>query len=154
MLQPKNPMVHAYAGNLLMTTGSYDDATKAFSNADKVFSCPFALYQRSRCHLALGEIKNAMNDLYEACSKYEHAGNQGDPEKIEYAKHPNPIVLRDKMCLELILNIINFLDGDSMVVQAEGLSISTPNESQMDISSHRSGHKSDAGKSKEIVILP
>jgi tetratricopeptide (TPR) repeat protein len=26
LLQPKNPMVHAYAGNLLMTTGSYEDA--------------------------------------------------------------------------------------------------------------------------------
>ena len=29
-------MVHIYAGNLLMTTGSYDDATKAFMNADSV----------------------------------------------------------------------------------------------------------------------
>jgi hypothetical protein len=29
-------MVHIYAGNLLMTTGSYDDATKAFTNADSV----------------------------------------------------------------------------------------------------------------------
>lgn len=36
LLQPKNPMVHAYAGNLLMTTGSYEDATKAFTNADSV----------------------------------------------------------------------------------------------------------------------
>lgn len=29
-------MVHIYAGNLLMTTGSYYDATKAFTNADSV----------------------------------------------------------------------------------------------------------------------
>jgi lipoprotein NlpI len=36
LLEPKNPMVHIYAGNLLMTTGSYDDATKAFTNADSV----------------------------------------------------------------------------------------------------------------------
>ena len=36
LIQPKNPMVHAYAGNLLMTTGSYEDATKAFTNADSV----------------------------------------------------------------------------------------------------------------------
>jgi len=44
LLQPKNPMVHAYAGNLLMTTGSYEDAAKAFSNADSVKSCAFAIY--------------------------------------------------------------------------------------------------------------
>ena len=29
-------MVHVYAGNLLMTTGAYQDAIKAFLNADTV----------------------------------------------------------------------------------------------------------------------
>lgn len=29
-------MVHVYAGNLLMTTGAYQDAIKAFMNADTV----------------------------------------------------------------------------------------------------------------------
>ena len=32
----KNPIVHIYAGNLLMTTGAYKDAIKAFDNADTV----------------------------------------------------------------------------------------------------------------------
>ena len=32
----KNPIVHIYAGNLLMTTGAYPDAIKAFDNADTV----------------------------------------------------------------------------------------------------------------------
>lgn len=41
-------MVHIYAGNLLMTTGSYEDATKAFTNADNIHRSPLALYQRSR----------------------------------------------------------------------------------------------------------
>jgi tetratricopeptide (TPR) repeat protein len=36
VIEPKNPMVHIYAGNLLMTTGSYEDATKAFTNADNI----------------------------------------------------------------------------------------------------------------------
>jgi len=36
MIEPKNPLVHIYAGNLLMTTGSYEDAAKAFTNADSV----------------------------------------------------------------------------------------------------------------------
>jgi hypothetical protein len=44
MIDPKNPFVHVYAGNLLMTTGSYDDAGKAFSNADSVKRCPLAIY--------------------------------------------------------------------------------------------------------------
>ncbi len=36
MLRPKDPGVHIHAGNLLMTTGSYEDATKAFTNADNI----------------------------------------------------------------------------------------------------------------------
>lgn len=36
LTDPKNPMVHVYAGNLLMTTGAYQDAIKAFLNADTV----------------------------------------------------------------------------------------------------------------------
>ena len=36
LTDPKNPMVHIYAGNLLMTTGAYSDAIKAFENADTV----------------------------------------------------------------------------------------------------------------------
>ena len=49
MIEPKDPLVHVYAGDLLMTTGSYEDAAKAFSNADSVKKCPLAIYQRSRC---------------------------------------------------------------------------------------------------------
>ena len=63
MIEPKNPIVHVYAGNLLMTTGSYDDAAKAFSNADSVKKCALAIYQRARCNIALSEIDEAMSDL-------------------------------------------------------------------------------------------
>lgn len=56
-------MVHAYAGNLLMTTGSYEDAAKAFTNADSVQPCAFAIYQRARCFLAIGDFKATMADL-------------------------------------------------------------------------------------------
>ena len=63
VLQPKNPMVHVYAGNLLMTTGSYEDATKAFTNADNIKKSPLALYQRSRCYVALTKTKEALADL-------------------------------------------------------------------------------------------
>lgn len=50
---PKNPMVHVYAGNLLMTTGAYKDAIKAFENADTVMKTSIASFQRVRCHAAL-----------------------------------------------------------------------------------------------------
>jgi uncharacterized protein HemY len=49
-------MVHIYAGNLLMTTGSYDDATKAFTNADSVQKSALAFYQRARCFIALANM--------------------------------------------------------------------------------------------------
>lgn len=49
MIEPKDPLVHVYAGNLLMTTGSYEDAAKAFTNADSVKWCPLAIYQWARC---------------------------------------------------------------------------------------------------------
>ena len=44
MIEPKNPLVHVYAGNLLMTTGSYEDGFKAFTNADSVEKCSLAIY--------------------------------------------------------------------------------------------------------------
>ena len=103
-------MVHAFAGNLLMTTGSYDDATKAFTNADKVYPCAFAIYQRARCYLALGDIKNSMNDLFQASEMYLK-NNKNDFEEGDCAtKHPNPIAMRDKCCLEAILNTLDFLN--------------------------------------------
>ena len=56
MIEPKNPLVHVYAGNLLMTTGSYEDASKAFTNADSVEKCYLAIYQRAWCQIALNNI--------------------------------------------------------------------------------------------------
>ena len=56
-------MVHIYAGNLLMTTGSYEDATKAFTNADNIHKSSLALYQRGRCNVALNQMADALKDL-------------------------------------------------------------------------------------------
>jgi tetratricopeptide (TPR) repeat protein len=44
MTDQQNPMVHVYAGNLLMTTGAYSDAIKAFNNADTVAKVPVAAF--------------------------------------------------------------------------------------------------------------
>jgi tetratricopeptide (TPR) repeat protein len=52
-------MVHVYAGNLLMTTGAYQDAIKAFINADTVEKTAVAAFQRARCYCALTDLENA-----------------------------------------------------------------------------------------------
>ena len=59
LTDPKNPMVHVYAGNLLMTTGAYNDAIKAFLNADTVQKTAVAAFQRARCYCALTDLENA-----------------------------------------------------------------------------------------------
>ena len=46
-----------------MTTGSYEDATKAFSNADNIHKSSLALYQRGRCNVALNQMSEALKDL-------------------------------------------------------------------------------------------
>ena len=111
LLQPKNPMVHAYAGNLLMTTGSYEDAAKAFTNANSVHSCAFAIYQRARCFLAVGDIKNAMSDLQKACLMYDSMNTVDTEEKSPASSksHTNKIATRDKDCLENIIESIQLL---------------------------------------------
>mmetsp|Transcript_1719 Transcript_1719/g.2225 ORF Transcript_1719/g.2225 Transcript_1719/m.2225 type:complete len:215 (-) Transcript_1719:1909-2553(-) len=118
LLQPKNPMVHAYAGNLLMTTGSYEDAAKAFSNADSVQPCAFAIYQRARCFLAIGDIGNAISDLSKSCKMYDTPMDESQPLTTEssieastwkQSKHKNFIAVRDRDCLQTIVSAINIL---------------------------------------------
>lgn len=46
-----------------MTTGSYEDATKAFTNADNIHKSSLALYQRARCNVALNNMNDALTDL-------------------------------------------------------------------------------------------
>ena len=59
LTDPKNPIVHVSAGNLLMTTGAYQDAIKAFLNADTVQKTAVAAFQRARCFCALTDLENA-----------------------------------------------------------------------------------------------
>lgn len=48
---PKNPMVHVQAGKLLMTTRAFQDAIKAFDNADTVEVTAESLYLKARCYV-------------------------------------------------------------------------------------------------------
>ena len=81
-------MVHIYAGNLLMTTGSYEDATKAFTNADNIHKSALALYQRSRCHVALNNMNDALKDL----------------NKVIEISPNDKVALADKECLNALKN--------------------------------------------------
>jgi tetratricopeptide (TPR) repeat protein len=63
MCDQKNPYVHIYAGNLLMTTGAYFDAIKAFDNADTVQQTALASFQRIRCYCALSDLEKAFEQM-------------------------------------------------------------------------------------------
>jgi tetratricopeptide (TPR) repeat protein len=111
MIEPKNPIVHVYAGNLLMTTGSYDDAAKAFSNADQVKKCALAIYQRARCNIALSEIDEAMQDLTNVIKLNPH----------------DKIAFTDKECLHAITKAMNIfklnLDKEEQMTEIGKLAI-------------------------------
>jgi len=66
LTDPKNPVVHVYAGNLLMTTGAYHDSIKAFQNADVVKPTAVAAFQRARCYCAITDIDSAIDELESA----------------------------------------------------------------------------------------
>jgi len=56
-------MVHVQAGKLLMTTGAYADAIKAFDNADTVEVTAESLYQKARCYVCINDIDSAINAI-------------------------------------------------------------------------------------------
>ncbi len=92
-------MVHIYAGNLLMTTGSYEDATKAFTNADNIEKSSLALYQRGRCNVALNSMVEALKDLSKV---------------IEQAP-TDKVAIADKECLTALKNA----SGGSSTIQLQ-----------------------------------
>ncbi len=46
-----------------MLTGAYEDAIKAFSNANECKRTKNATYQRAKCHVLIGSIESACEDL-------------------------------------------------------------------------------------------
>lgn len=97
VLEPKNAQVHIYAGNLLMTTGSYEDATKAFTNANNIETSPLALYQRSRCHVALNNMQEALADL----------------NKVLELSRSDRVASQDRECLNALMTC-SLLDGEEI----------------------------------------
>ena len=89
LTDPKNPMVHVYAGNLLMTTGAYTDAIKAFENADTVEPTSISAFQRVRCFCAISELHKAQQMM-----------------DIALKAMPNDVILKfDCLCLDQLVNV-------------------------------------------------
>ena len=70
-------MVHIHAGNLLMLTGSYDDAIKAFVNANGIKETISAYYQIIKCKLLVEDIVGSAKDLEELVNKFPNERTPG-----------------------------------------------------------------------------
>ncbi|CAI2363482.1 unnamed protein product [Moneuplotes crassus] len=89
VLDAKNPKVHIHAGNLLMTTGAYLDATKAYLNADVVEKTAEAAFHRGRCYAALTELDEAVSEI----------------KKVVELSSEEKLSFPDLDCLEILRNL-------------------------------------------------
>lgn len=62
-LKPNDPEVHIHAGDLLMLTGSIEDALKAYLNAGVSQKSPESFKQRAKCFLLTDRIEEAIGEL-------------------------------------------------------------------------------------------
>ena len=82
-------MVHVFAGNLLMTTGAYNDAIKAFENADTVEPTSVSAFQRVRCFCAISDLQNAQTMM-----------------NVALKALPEDVILRfDSLCLNQLIQV-------------------------------------------------
>ena len=58
-----NPNIHLWAGNLLFSTGAYEDASRAYSNSENINKSETLLCLRAKCYLTVKELNLALNDL-------------------------------------------------------------------------------------------
>ena len=62
-LRPEDPLMHIHAGNILMVSGAYEQAIKAYSNGHKLGVDNNALFGRVRCYVAMCQIPEALADI-------------------------------------------------------------------------------------------
>ncbi len=62
-MRPEDPMMHIHAANILMASGAYEQAIKAYTNAHKLGRIPMALYGRAKCNVALCNIGQTLTDV-------------------------------------------------------------------------------------------
>lgn len=63
LISPDNPDAHIQAGNLLMSSGSYEDALNAYNTASELkFSCEIA-YQKAKCYVLLNNLDESIPEI-------------------------------------------------------------------------------------------
>ena len=58
-----DPNIHLWAGNLLFSTGAYEDAARAYSNSESINKSEKLLCLRAKCYLTVKELNLALSDL-------------------------------------------------------------------------------------------
>lgn len=68
-MHPDDPMMHIHAANILMASGVYQQAIKAYTNAYKIGQITMALFGRAKCHVAVCNIPQALADVSKVVSE-------------------------------------------------------------------------------------
>lgn len=63
---PEDPMVHMYAGDLLLLTNSIEDALKAYNNSLSKHKTKQVHIRKMKCYFLLGNLKCALDETKEA----------------------------------------------------------------------------------------
>eukprot|EP00826_Nyctotherus_ovalis_P013605 TRINITY_DN13709_c0_g1_i5.p1 TRINITY_DN13709_c0_g1~~TRINITY_DN13709_c0_g1_i5.p1 ORF type:complete len:363 (+),score=104.01 TRINITY_DN13709_c0_g1_i5:921-2009(+) len=62
-LRPEDAAMHMHAGNMLMASGAYDQAIRAYTNAHRLGKVLAALLGRAKCYVSLCDVPKALADL-------------------------------------------------------------------------------------------
>jgi len=62
-IKGNNPNIHLWAGNLLFSTGAYEDAARAYSNSENISKSENLLCLRAKCYIVVKELNLALSDL-------------------------------------------------------------------------------------------
>ncbi len=65
VLNKTDPMMHVQAGNLLMASGAFEDASKAYANANDVRETAIAHYQFAKVHSLLAIFSRSVPRCWE-----------------------------------------------------------------------------------------
>ena len=86
-LSPNDPQVHIHAGDLLMLTGSIEDALKAYLNANSTKIMPESYIQRAKCYLLIDNLDDAISELKLYCKAQTTPSVTYDLEMLEILKN-------------------------------------------------------------------
>lgn len=95
MANPDDPYVHTHAGDLLVLIQSYEDAIKAYTNANSTRETAMAHSKIAKCHLILGQLAEAIQDIDSSVNLEESESLQFDKKILEALSAVSPKNLRN-----------------------------------------------------------